>query len=144
MHDETQQTPQALVSVHRGMPFTTASSAEGGKPTSPSHTARAHCWLWAVQANILRGTVTFPFPGTQVPPVRPYQAVSCSVNWQTRCCTCSLTPGLTAYTMAVAVSAQATSAWSCLWSKYKVLADRRKKANKLASMTSGGPAGLLA
>lgn len=24
MHDETQQTPQALVSVHRGMPFTTA------------------------------------------------------------------------------------------------------------------------
>lgn len=107
-----------------------ADSAEGGKPTSPSHTARAHCWLWAVQANMLRGTVTFPFPGTQVPPVRPYQAVSCSDNWQTSCCTCSLTPGLTAYTMAVAVSAQATSAWSCLWSKYKVLADRRKKANK--------------
>lgn len=79
----------------------TADSAEGGKQASPSHKARAHCWLRAVQANMLRGTVTFPFTGTQVPHVRPYQAVSCSVNWQTTCCKPSMTPSLTAYTMAV-------------------------------------------
>lgn len=104
----------------------TADSAEGGKQISPSPKARAHCWLQAVQARLLRGTVTVPFAGTQAPHGRPYLAVSCSVNWQPSCCKPIVTPSLTAYTMAVSVSAQDISAWQCLWTKYWLIGGKKQ------------------
>lgn len=97
----------------------TAASAEAGKQSNPSHKARAHCWLRAVQANMLRGTVTFP-----VPPMRTYQAVSCSVSCKPSCCT-QRDPKFSCLHYGSVSLAQAISAWECLWSKYRVLADRR-------------------